>query len=97
MEIRGMMPNPDKGMELSPARQKEDRETRDACKQFETLFLSQMMTQMKASIPQNDLFGDGKERQMYEDMLGQEQAKAWSDSGGIGLANLLYQQLRKNQ
>ena len=98
MEIKGMVPGkPEKAANLSPARQKEDKELELSCQQFETIFLSQLLTQMRQSIPKNDLFGDNKEKDIYQDMLGQEQAKAWSQSGGIGLANMLYQQLRTPQ
>ena len=96
MEIRGIVPGkPEKAQNLSPARQQEDKKLQEACKQFETIFLSQMLTQMRKSIPKGKLFGKSREEDMYQDMLAQEQAKVWAESGGIGLSNLLYQQLRK--
>lgn len=95
MEIQGIMPQGlSQAADLSPNRQAEEHKLQDACKQFESLFLNQLFTQMRKSIPKNDLFGEGKDREMFDEMLDTERAKAWSDSGGIGLANLLYQQMK---
>jgi Rod binding domain-containing protein len=38
-----------------------------------------------------------REREMYESMLDSEMAKSWAQSDGIGLANVLYQQLKHNK
>jgi flagellar protein FlgJ len=95
MEIQGIMPQGiPQAAELSPNRQAEEKKLQDACKQFESLFLNQLFTQMRKSIPKCDLFGEGKDREMFDEMMDTERAKAWSESGGIGLANLLYQQMK---
>ncbi len=54
-----------------------------------------MFAQMRKSIPKTNLFGDGRDEELFQGMMDQERAKAWAESGGIGLANLLYQQMRK--
>jgi len=95
MEIGGVAPGtPEKKPELASAKQ--DQEMQQVCKEFESIFLSQLLTQMRKNLPKSKLFGEGRDEEMYQDMLAVEQAKAWSESGGIGLANLLYQQFRQN-
>jgi peptidoglycan hydrolase FlgJ len=97
MEIQGINPQSlQKSADLSPSRVAEEKKLQDTCKQFESVFLNQLFTQMRKSIPKNDLFGDGKDREMFDEMMDTERAKSWSDTGGIGLANLLYQQMKNN-
>ena len=95
MEIRGMIPREiQKAAEMAPSHKQEDAKLKDACKQFESLFLTQLFTQMRKSIPKTKLMGEGKDEEMFGSMLDQERAKAWAQADGIGLANLLYQQMR---
>ncbi|MCD6310233.1 MAG: rod-binding protein [Candidatus Eremiobacteraeota bacterium] len=95
MEIRGIIPHEiQKAADMAPSRKQEDAKLKDACQQFETLFLSQLFTQMRKSIPKTKLFGEGRDEEMMSSMLDQERAKVWAQTGGIGLANLLYQQMR---
>lgn len=74
----------------------EDSRLRQACQEFESLFLNHLLSQMKKSIPKSDLFGQSKDHEMMEDILDTEYAKALSQANGIGLANVLYQQMRQN-
>lgn len=95
MEIRGIIPHEvQKAADMAPSKQQEDAKLKETCQQFESLFLSQLFTQMRKSIPKSNLFGEGKDEEMFGSMLDQERAKAWAQADGIGLANLLYQQMR---
>ena len=52
-----------------------------------------MLKEMKKSIPKSD--GEGnKEKDTYEDMMYEEVAKSMASSGGVGMANILYQQMK---
>lgn len=76
------------------ARQRQEARLKDASKQFEQVFMTQMLKEMDKSVEKSNLFGEGKDEETFKDMLNQERAKAWSDSGGIGLAQLIYEQMR---
>ena len=96
--IEGMNPlPPQQSADYNPvAKQREDGKLKESVQQFEQVFLKQMFAEMRKSIPKTDLMGEGKEKEMFEGMLDDERAKAWSQNGGIGLADMMYQQL-KNQ
>ncbi|RMD86661.1 MAG: flagellar biosynthesis protein FlgJ [Candidatus Dadabacteria bacterium] len=97
MHIEGLTPNPiSKDVAAAPSKAAEEAKLKKACQQFEALFLSQMMAQMRKSIPKGGLFGGGQEQEMFMGMLDEERAKAWAQDGGVGLANMLFQQMRKN-
>ena len=100
MNIHGMTPRPvNKAADDLPSTKAKDAELKQACKDFESLFLNQLLTAMRKTIPKGGAFEDedgSREREMYESMLDSEMAKSWSQSDGIGLANVLYQQLKHN-
>ena len=64
-----------------------------ACKDFESLFVNIMMKEMRDTVPQNEIFGGGAAEKLYTSMLDAEVAKHVSKHRGIGLANLLYDQM----
>jgi peptidoglycan hydrolase FlgJ len=101
MNLHGMTPRSiNKTAEELPSTQKKDAQLEKACKEFESLFLNQLLTAMRKTIPKGGMDeeeGGSREREMYESMLDSEMAKSWSQSDGIGLANVLYQQLKHNK
>jgi flagellar protein FlgJ len=71
-------------------------EMKKACKDFESLFVSHLLKEMRNTVPQNDLFGGGPAEKIYTAMLDGEVAKHVSHQRGIGLAEMLYDQVVKN-
>ncbi len=66
---------------------KTDQETMKACKDFEAVFLSMLWKEMSKSAGV-DLGG--------WDIIGEQaMGRKWADSGGIGLAKVIYQQVAK--
>lgn len=97
--IEGMSPiPPNQGGDFDPSKkQREDAKLKDAVQQYEQVFLKQLFQEMRKTVPKTSLTGEpNKEQEMFEGMLDDERAKAWSQSGGIGLASIMYEQL-KNQ
>jgi peptidoglycan hydrolase FlgJ len=70
---------------------------REATQQFESLFVSQLMKSMRATVPESHLFGSESGQNVFRDMLDQEFASRAADSGGIGIGEMLYRQLCSNQ
>lgn len=97
MQIEGISPGPaKKEIENLYSTKQEDKKLKEACQEFESLFLTQLLSTMRSSIPKADIFGDRKKEEMLQDLMDGEVAKAWSQADGIGLANILYQQMKKN-
>jgi len=75
--------------------QREEKKLKEACQEYESMFISQLLSTMRKSVPKSDIFGDRKNEEMFQDMMDGEVAKTWSKTEGIGLANILYQQMKK--
>ncbi|MBN9417839.1 MAG: rod-binding protein [Candidatus Eremiobacteraeota bacterium] len=99
MQIEGFNPEPlRQASDKTPGRAKEEAKLKDACQQFEQMYLQQMFTQMRKASKMGggeSLMGNSQGEEMFTGMLDQERAKTWSQEGGVGLANLLFQQMKK--
>ena len=72
----------------------EAKKLREACEGFEAMFLSMMYKQMRATVPETDLFGKKSNAiKIFEDMRDTELMTAASKAGGIGIADMMYKQL----
>jgi flagellar protein FlgJ len=69
---------------------------REATQQFESLFVSQLLKSMRATVPESHLFGSESSQNVFREMLDQEFASRAADSGGIGIGEMLYRQLSSN-
>ena len=72
---------------------KKDKELKEACKGFEAMFLSMMYKEMRATVPEDKLFGESNGQKIFQDMRDSELMKNVADSGGVGLADMMYRQL----
>lgn len=75
-----------------------DDELLDACKQFEAYFLEQMFKEMMKTIPKNDDSAASTTNMLdyYKDQMVQSIAKESTEQNSLGLAQMLYQQMRRN-
>ncbi len=75
-----------------------DDELMDACKQFEAYFVEQMFKEMRKTVPVNAL-DSGSNAQLvdyFKDNLTQEYAKEATERNSLGLAQMLYEQMKRN-
>lgn len=70
-------------------------ELMDVCKDFEAYFVEQMFKSMQKMVPENDT-SNSKEMSMFGDILTQEYAESATEGEGLGLAQILYEQMKKN-
>lgn len=61
--------------------------------EFESLFLQQLLSEMRKTVPETDLFGDKKAEKIFESLMDEEMSKDISKAGGIGLSKIIYDQL----
>ncbi len=76
-----------------------DAELMDACKQFEAYFIEQMYKGMMKTIPTNENTSNYTATMMdyYKDQMVQSLAEETSNqNGGFGLAQMLYDQMKRN-
>lgn len=58
-----------------------------AAKEFEAVFISQMLTPMFEGIEPDGLFGGGSAENIYKSMMIEEYGKIIAQSGGLGIAD----------
>ena len=76
----------------------DDEKLLDACKQFESYFVEQMYKEMMATVPEDPL-DTGTNSMLvdyYKDNLVKEYASQTTDQGSLGLAQMLYEQMKRN-
>ena len=72
-----------------------DKKLREACQGFESIFIQKMWEQMRATVPESS-FMHGKEEKFWQGMYDQELAKHMASAGGIGLADMMYEQMTRS-
>lgn len=72
-----------------------DQRLKEVCTQFEAIFLNLLFQQMRETIPESDFLQRGLAHKIYEDRLYTHLAEKMAEGGGIGLARMLYRQLRE--
>ena len=76
--------------------EKDEKKLKEACRNFEAVFVNMMFSQMRSTIQKTDLMGGGFAEQTFEDMLYDNYSKEIAKGPGIGLADIMYKQLSKN-
>ncbi len=72
--------------------QSKEEKLREACEGFESVFVQKIWEQMRKNV-QHDSYLHSRDEQMYQGMYDAEFAKKMTEAGGIGLADMLYEQL----
>jgi flagellar protein FlgJ len=75
------------------AKQNPDQALKEVAQQFEAIFINMMLKSMREALPRKGIF-DNQQTQYYTQMLDQQLAQKMSTSG-IGLADMLVQQLTR--
>lgn len=91
----GAMKNAMEAQQLRKAQEQKryEAKVREACRGFETMFLSMMYRQMRATVPDNTLFGNSNSQKIWQSMLDDSLMEEVSKAGGVGLADMIYKQL----
>lgn len=79
-----------KSMDLAPGAK--GRET-EALKQFEQLFLFEMLKEMRKTVPDYGFFESGGQKAYFEEMMDDFTAGEMASSGQLGVASQMAQQL----
>lgn len=66
---------------------------RDVSKAYEKLFLQQMVKSMRASVPESGFIRQNAAERLFREELDAEYLQSWSDKGGVGFADVIYDNL----
>lgn len=72
---------------------RQDKQLKDACRDFEALFLSIVLKQMRKTVPKSDLFGSDPAGETFQEMMDNELGKSAARTSSVGIADMLYRQL----
>lgn len=75
---------------------KDERELKKACKEFEGILLGIVYKQMKATVPKADLIPSDAGRDIFEGLLDEKLVEEASKNRSYGLADELYKQLGRH-
>lgn len=81
-------------LDKASGKNKEDDKLYQTCQELESVFLARVLDSMRSTISRSSLLSRGLADDVYESMLYDEYAQNISKSGSIGLADILYQQLK---
>jgi Rod binding domain-containing protein len=68
-----------------------------AAKEFEGVFISQMLGQMFSGVQTDETFGGGQGETMFRSLMIDQYGKQIASQGGLGLASTITAQLLKHQ
>lgn len=75
----------------------EDKSLRKVAEDFESVFISQMIAPMMETVNADGIFSGGHAEKVYRSMMVDEFGKSFSKSGGLGIADQVYNELLKLQ
>ncbi len=73
--------------------EKDDKELKKACEDFEAYYVQRLFKEMRKTIPDGGLFEQSNEKNIYTEMLDTEYSNVVSENSGTGIAKILYKQL----
>lgn len=75
----------------------QDSQMKEASQAYEKYFLNEMVKAMKSTVhKEGGLIKENFAEKMFSENLDQEYVDGWSKSGGVGLADMIYQQLQES-
>lgn len=70
-----------------------EKQLRNVSQLYEKQFLREMVKQMRASVGESEFMPAGFAEKYYREQLDHQYVESWGDQGGIGLGQLIYDQL----
>lgn len=73
-----------------------DRRSKDlktACKELESLFIGQLLKEMRATVHKSGLMDGGQGEEIFTSIMDAELSKKMAENGGLGISDQLYAQL----
>jgi flagellar protein FlgJ len=74
----------------------QDAKLRQACADFESIFVNYILRSARKALPQETLFEDTHGARIYKSMIDEQMAWSVTRGRGLGLGCLLYKQLEKH-
>jgi peptidoglycan hydrolase FlgJ len=93
MKIDGKIPQPAELKVETPNKPPEDPALRKVARQYEALFLNQLVSAMRKTVQKGGFVPESNAQKVYQSMLDSEHAEQMAQTDQIGLSNMLYEHL----
>lgn len=80
--------------ELTP---EEDQKLRESAREFEAIFIQQMLKRMRSTVQKSGLISGGRAEEIFQEMLDEKYADNIGRSARLSLADLIYRELKNSQ
>lgn len=82
---------------LEKAKETGDTEQlKEACSELESVFINMMMKSMRSTVTEDEgIFSKSEAEKMFEGMLDEEFSSKMSKAGGIGIGDMIFDQMSK--
>lgn len=70
-----------------------EKQLRDVSSLYEKQFLREMVKQMRSTVSESSFMPAGFAEKYFREQLDQQYVESWGDQGGIGLGQMIYEQL----
>jgi flagellar protein FlgJ len=78
----------------SGAAEPDDRQLKAACQEMESLFVNHLFKELRATVDKSGFISGGRAEEIFTSMLDVELSRKISATRGIGLSEILFEQLR---
>jgi flagellar protein FlgJ len=96
-ELKGIIKGAGNGVGLGPAKLPETKDPAAAAEQFEALLVHEMLKSMWQTVPKGELLSGSSEEQTYRDMLNEALASSISEGRGIGIKDVILNDINSMQ
>lgn len=69
------------------------RQIKEACAEFEAIFINMMLKELRATVDKSGFMDGGKAEELYTGLMDTQISRDMASQGGIGLAAMLYRQM----
>ena len=76
-----------------PTLEQQEQKLKDVAKLYEKHFLGEMVKAMRGTVSESELIKSSQGEKIFKEQLDQQYVEKWGDKGGIGLADMIYNQL----
>ncbi len=77
-----------------PKKEMELKRLQKACRDFEAIFIKQMLNSMRKTVKKSSLINRNMAEDIFEDMLYDEYSSSMSKTANLGLSKLMYNNLK---
>ena len=80
---------------VRPEMENMDKELRKASKLYEKQFLREMVKSMRSTVSHSGMTEPSMAEKIFREKLDHEYVESWGDTGGVGLGEIIYSQLKE--